>query len=165
MDERQTRQTNPQPDENHQPTRCTATCADGSACRAWAVHDTDPPRCAPHGGGKSPVGAPYGNQNALTHGFYARSDVPEGGWTIDLLIADLSEKQAYLSRYIDRLFAADDTDLKELMCLLRVQGMNASRLGRLHRDALALRGTDEDRRMKAVNQALDELSELLGTEL
>jgi hypothetical protein len=88
MDERQ----------NHQRTCCTATCADGSSCRAWAVRGTDPPRCAAHGGGERPVGPPKGNQNARTHGFYVRTDVPAEGWTIDTLIADYSAKRARLSR-------------------------------------------------------------------
>jgi hypothetical protein len=87
MDERQ----------DDQPTRCTATYADDSPCRAWAVRGTDPPRCAPHGGGQAPS-APGGSQNARTHGFYARADVPAEGWTIDTLIADLSAKRARLSR-------------------------------------------------------------------
>lgn len=165
MHERQDQQTNSPPDRHHQPTRCTATCADGSACRAWAVHGTDPPRCAPHGGGKSPVGAPKGNQNALTHGFYAQIDVPEGGFTIDMLIAELSDKQAILSRYIDRLFADDDVDLKELMCLLRVHGMNASRLGRLYKYRVALQGSAEDHYEEALNRALDTLSEIWGVDL
>jgi hypothetical protein len=44
-------------------------------CRAWAVRGTDPPLCASHAG--RAVGAPLGNQNRTTHGFYAsgyRSD-------------------------------------------------------------------------------------------
>jgi hypothetical protein len=165
MDERQAHQTNQQLDRDHRPTRCTATCADGSPCWAWAVHGTDPPRCAPHGGGESSVGAPKGNKNALTYGFYAHTDVPESGWTIDMLIADLSDKQAILSRYISQLFADEDADLKELMRPLRVHGMNASRLGRLHRDRLALRGTADEWYEKALNLSLDTLSEVLGVDL
>jgi hypothetical protein len=46
-------------------------------CRAWAIRDLDPPRCAAHTYGKdSPhpgprIGAPPGNRNHLVHGFYA----------------------------------------------------------------------------------------------
>ena len=43
-------------------------------CRAWAVRDSSPPLCAAHGGRKG--GAPPGNQNALTHGFYASTLTP-----------------------------------------------------------------------------------------
>jgi hypothetical protein len=119
MDERQ----------DHQPTRCTATCADGSSCRAWAVRGTDPPRCAAHGGGERPVGPPKGNQNARTHGFYAaRADVPAEGWTIDTLIADLSARHDGLSRYVGRLLADDHSDHEELARLLALYGKSASRL-------------------------------------
>ena len=38
-------------------------------CRAWAIRDSNPPLCAAHSDRKG--GAPPGNQNARTHGFYA----------------------------------------------------------------------------------------------
>jgi glucans biosynthesis protein len=145
--------------------RCTATCADGSPCRAWAVHGTDPPRCAPHGGSKARVGAPKGNQNARTHGFYVDTDVPEAGWSIETVIADLSAKQARLSRYIDQLYEDDDADVMEFSRLLRLHGMNASRLGRLLKDQRALRGDTNDRLEQVLEQALDELSAEWGVDL
>ncbi len=55
-----------------QATRCTATTRGGQPCRGWAVPGTDPPRCAPHGGVAARPGAPEGNQNACTHGMYAK---------------------------------------------------------------------------------------------
>jgi hypothetical protein len=51
--------------------RCSHTTAAGRPCRAWAVHGTDPPACAAHAGRIRGAGAPQGNQNARTHGFYA----------------------------------------------------------------------------------------------
>ena len=122
--------------DNHHRTRCTATCADGSRCRAWAVRGTEPPRCAPHGGGQAPVGAPQGNQNARTHGFYARAELapnepsPED-WTIDTLIADYATRHFSLSRYVGRLLAEDNVDHRELSRLLTLYGKSASRLRRL----------------------------------
>ena len=47
--------------------KCTAVTAKGKPCKAWAIHDSIPPRCAPHSG---ITGAPKGNTNAVTHGFY-----------------------------------------------------------------------------------------------
>jgi len=44
-------------------TRCAVP-----GCRAWALRDSDPPRCVSHAGR---TGAPPGNQNHLVHGFYA----------------------------------------------------------------------------------------------
>lgn len=57
---------------NEHKIRCASKTESGEPCRAWAIHGSDPPICATHAkltGG----GAPKGNQNALKHGFYARS--------------------------------------------------------------------------------------------
>jgi hypothetical protein len=166
--------------------RCTATCADGSPCRAWAVHGSDPPRCAPHGGGKASVGAPAGNQNALKHGFYAASSPPAGpqhdqapspweggedpfgtglpaGCTINAIIHMLYHKQVALDDYIDRILRTDRPPIHEFIHLLRIHGQNASRLGRLLRDRRALSGEAADGISAAIAQALDEIHSELGT--
>jgi len=158
---------------HNQSRRCTATCADGRPCRAWAVRGSDPPRCSSHGGGRAPVGAPPGNQNARTHGFYAQgpaaADDGENGWRgaegpcrIDAVIADLYAKQQRLSRYIDH--NADDLTPEQLARFLQIYAQSCSRLGRLLRDREALGGFSEWMD-KAFNQALDELSEEWGVDL
>ena len=43
-------------------------------CEAWAIRGSDPPLCSPHSG---KVGAPEGNRNRLTHGFYATAVLPD----------------------------------------------------------------------------------------
>ncbi|MGD9029962.1 MAG: hypothetical protein PVG25_09120 [Anaerolineae bacterium] len=140
---------------NHNSIRCTATRADGSPCRAWSVRGTDPPRCAPHGGGRAPVGAPQGNQNARTHGFYARSDVQTEGWTIETLIADVSARHASLSRYVGQRLADDHADLKELTRLLTLYGKSTSRLRRLLEERHTQRAVSE--RLRAmIAQALQQ---------
>jgi hypothetical protein len=58
----------------HSKTKCTAVTAKGQPCKALAIHNSNPPRCAPHSG---LVGAPEGNRNAVTHGFYQRRVTPE----------------------------------------------------------------------------------------
>ena len=50
-------------------------------CRAWAMRDSDPPLCASHSPGLS--GAPLGNRNALTHGYYASTLHPDDLATLD----------------------------------------------------------------------------------
>lgn len=94
---------------------CTATTANGRPCRAWAVHDTDPPRCAAHSGrttahsgrttahsGRTPrAGAPPGNHNARTHGFYGRSIVTP-------------EELAALVTYADTLTLSDELAVNRL---------------------------------------------------
>ncbi len=127
MDERQ----------HHRSTRCAAICADGSPCRAWAVRGTQPPRCAPHGGGRAPVGAPTGNQNARTHGHYARRDVPSEGWTLEALITDVAATHQGISRYIDRLLADDQLAPADVARLFAVYATSASRLESLLRERQA----------------------------
>jgi hypothetical protein len=153
--------------------RCKATRADGQPCRAWAVRGSDPPRCSSHGGGRAPVGAPPGNQNARTHGFYAQAPATDddGGdrspdapqvCRIDAVIADLYAKQQRLSRYIDQ--NAADLTPEQLARFLQIYAQSCSRLGRLLRDREALGGFSEWMD-KAFNQALDELSEEWGVDL
>ena len=48
--------------------RCSHVKPDGSRCKAWAMRDSEPPVCGPHGG--RGIGAPRGNQNRRTHGLY-----------------------------------------------------------------------------------------------
>lgn len=136
--------------------KCTAKTKAGMQCKAWAVRESDPPRCAAHGGGRAPVGAPAGNENAQTHGFYAEPD--ETPATIEDIIADLAAKQAGLSQYIDN----HQVDTETLILLLGLHGQNASRLGRLLRDRRALTGEASDGIAGAIAQALDELGSEMG---
>jgi len=144
--------------------RCTATCRNGDPCRAWAVRGTDPPRCASHGGSKSPPGAPLGNTNALKHGFYAQSDLPEDA-TIDDIIARLYMQQLELETYIAEVKAANAASILELTHLLQLYGQNASRLGRLLRDERALSGDAADGISSAIGKALDELGSEWGIDI
>jgi len=148
-------------------TRCTATNKDRTPCRAWAVRGSDPPRCSAHGGGRAPVGAPPGNQNARTHGFYAHDaaplpdlgDIPD---SIAKVIRDLAVKQARLSKIING--KPDSEDILILARLLQLHAQTASRLGRLLRDERALSGEAADGISAAIAQALNELSTELGTD-
>jgi hypothetical protein len=146
--------------------RCAATRADGSPCRAWAVRGSQPPRCAAHGGGRAPVGAPRHNQNARTHGFYATDASPPSPHhecTIDHIIADLHRKQQRLSRYIDERM--DDLPPADLARFYRIHAQSASRLGRLLRDREILTGGPMAGISEAIEQAMIELSQELGTDL
>jgi hypothetical protein len=63
---------------SHNPSlRCSQTTRQGEPCRAWAVHDTDPPLCSAHSGRNVGAGAPPGNQNRRTHGFFASAITAE----------------------------------------------------------------------------------------
>jgi len=126
------------------------------------VAGTNPPLCGAHGGGKSPVGAPAGNINALKHGLFTQPDAPP--LTINAIIEDLAGKQTQLSSLIEENLR-DDPNIDNLARLFALHGQNASRLGRLLRDQRALSGAAADGIAGAIAQALDELSTELGTEL
>ncbi|MEA3376671.1 MAG: hypothetical protein U9R72_10815 [Chloroflexota bacterium] len=85
------------------------------------------------------------------------------GRLIDTVIASLWNKQVMLSRYIDAHM--HELSVAQLIPLLRVEGQNASRLGRLLRDRRALLGDTHDRLNGAIAQALEELSAELGVDL
>ena len=127
-------------------------------CKSWAVHDTDPPRCSSHGGGRTSTGAPTGNNNARKHGFYAASSKAPS--TIEDVFDDLAKKQATLSEFIDSKL--DDMEIPELATLLGLHAQTASRLGRLLRDKRAISGDAADGISGALAQALAELGTALG---
>lgn len=124
--------------------------------------NTNPPRCASHGGTKNPPGAPHGNTNAKTHGFYAATITPT---TIEGVIEDLAEKQAALSEYLATNLQDPEIDLATLVTIFTIHAQNASRLGRLLSQQHALSGDMADGLAGAIGQALDELSVILDTEL
>lgn len=133
--------------------RCTADCQDGSPCRAWAVHGTEPPRCSAHGGERPSISV-------------ASVELPASeDCHIDAVIDDLYRKQMILSHTIDHIQEAEGIPLKDVARLLRIHGQNAGRLGRLLRGRRALSGDAADGISNAIAQALDELGSELGVEL
>jgi hypothetical protein len=134
-------------------TRCTATTRAGRPCRAWAVAGTDPPRCAPHGGGARPVGAPPNNRNAEKHGMYGASHAVSVG----NLSADLADR---LGRFGDSIEErAAELTLDQLARLLDTYSQAISRLARIRRLEQQLHGAGGDELARAVDWTLDTLSE------
>lgn len=82
---------------------------------------------------------------------------------IEDVITDLATKQAWLSNYIETHI--NDLSHSVLVRLLQLHGQNASRLGKLLRDQRELTGQISDGLAAIIDQALDEVSEILGTEL
>lgn len=138
--------------------KCTSLRKDGKPCQAWAVRDKDPPLCAAHGGGKSPIGAPAGNKNAQTHGHYSKGKPPKN---IDDVINGVAEKLATLDQYIE---THKDTDTDTFIKLLALYGLSASRLGRLYHVKKGLGGTGNELE-DALDQAMDELEDEWGVDL
>jgi len=171
----------------HKGQRCTALKADGTRCKAWAKRNTVPPRCVMHT--VSPVSAPPGAVGSVLQSppqtaqppadetppgqlcFPGMSHEPASETpttlppeTIEEVIGDLASKQATLSNLIDTCMKGG-VHLADLVKLFALHGQNASRLGRLLRDQRALSGDAADGIAGAIAQALDELSNELGTEL
>ena len=141
--------------------RCTALTANGSPCRAWAARGSEPPRCAAHSG-KS--GAPAGSPSRLKHGQYAAPGPDVDLTTIDGVIADLADRQARLTAFLERVLV-EGGDVIEVAKVFALHGQNASRLGRLLRDKRALSGQSADGLLEAIGVALDEISTELGIRL
>jgi len=131
--------------------RCSATTRAGEPCKAWAVRGGQ--LCAAHSG---KVGAPVGNQNRRTHGFYAAP--ARKLETIGDVVADQLNRQEQLSTYIDEQMAAGAVDLDEVVKLFALTGQNASRLGRLLRDQRALSGASADGFLEMISKLLDEIN-------
>jgi len=143
--------------------QCMATNANGEPCKGWAVQGSNPPRCGAHGGGKNKPGPPAGSQNALKHGHYAANSLPElagDECDIDVIIHNLFQRQQALNTYIND---HPDTTVDELAHLLQIHGQNASRLGRLMRDRKTIAPESSKGLTRAIDLALNELADRLGT--
>lgn len=93
------------------PTRCTAITRKGTPCKAWAIHGSDPPLCAPHAG---LAGGVKGNQNAVKHGYYRTSIDSSEILSLfdDATDVDLDQEAILLRVYIHRLTQyLDDPEL------------------------------------------------------
>ena len=141
-------------------TKCAAITKAGSPCRAWAVRESDPPRCSAHGRGKAPIGAPAGNQNAKSHGLYTNNG--KAPFDLDARITDLDRRVQQLSLHIDNNLHSLEAD--EYNTLFGLQGALTSRLGRLMRDRQQVTSVIDDLD-EAVKEALTITSHLIGTDL
>jgi hypothetical protein len=139
------------------PRRCGALRSDGTCCRAWAIRESDPPRCPAHR-------QPPENSILLASDVEGLLD-PHGDAlpSIEAIVADLITKQSHLSGYIDRCIAAG-IEVPVLLRLFALHGQNASRLGRLLRDRLALEGRGGDELAEALTLAPDEVAQQLRIE-
>ena len=82
------------------------------------------------------------------------------GGGIDAIIADLTERLADLSAYIDRTAL----EHAEYLSALRLHSLLSSRLGRLMRDRQRLQGVADDL-AAAINEALDTVGAVLGVDV
>ena len=169
----------PRPRTKPRNIRCTHTTAKGQPCKAWAVKGSDPPTCAAHAGLTSAcpeprrrAGAPAANQNARTHGFYARTLSPEemGDLVFDAADVTLDDEIACARIALRRAleFIQQDSEALDREQYLRAAALIFSgtrTIARLLRDRHALSAESAGEIADFINQALDELSLEWGREL
>lgn len=140
-------------------------------CRAWAVRGSDPPLCASHTGDKQ-VGAPPGNQNRRTHGFYGRyihrdelADLVNlaDDWSLE---GEVAIARVALRRLLSFLARPDDLSPLDYARLAGVAFRGVGTVARLLKEHHTLaQATRTDDWSRAIDAALDELSEEWGVEL
>lgn len=150
--------------------RCSAMTKDGRHCGAYAVHGSDPPRCSAHLGRNAGAGAPAGNQNSRTHGFYGRYyTVDELGALAayaadDSLDAEIGVVRVALRRAL-RVLQDDDADPQLVAALTPLVFAGGRTVARLLRDRRLLSGEDADTVMRDMADALEELGAEWGIKL
>lgn len=151
---------------------CSATTIKGQPCRAWAIRDSQPPLCSAHAGRNTGSGAPAGNQNRRTHGFYALDfteqeladlvAMPEAVELIDELAAariHLRRLILYLSEHFE---AITPSTLATLSPLVTASLNTIASLARSHH---LIAGNMGEGVAAAIGQALDDLGDLWEVEL
>ncbi len=128
--------------------RCSGTTRAGEPCKAYAVRGTQ--LCSAH---SRSVGAPVGNKNRQTHGFYSARKM-EG---IGDVVSDLLRRQEQLSAYIDEQIS-EGISSDDMVKLVALSAQIASRLGRLERDRRALKGESPDGLLEAISKIFDEIN-------
>jgi hypothetical protein len=165
---------------------CTQKTVEGRACAGVAVRGTDPPRCMVHKSSEAPRRRPR-----IKHGFYARQSrvkagvdagefVRRGGLqaqahngcerhpsdprrvSTDTAIANLVDKM----KVMDALIQKGEQGGPDLVRLLELYSVAASRLSRMVRDRHYIEGQQLDERLElGLAEALDELSRRFPVEL
>lgn len=143
-------------------------------CKAWAIRATDPPLCAAHAHRNAGAGAPAGNQNARTHGFYSTALELEELADLVACADDLSlDDEIALTRVllrrlmeqIHRTPAGDDAEPTDYVRIAGLALQAARTVARLLRDKRAIAGEAADGLQGAISQILDEFSTEWGVEL
>lgn len=135
--------------------KCTATTKTGRPCNAWAIRGSK--LCSTHSGRNMGAGAPAGNTNRLTHGFYGRQytqqeaidlqQLGEGNSLSDeIALLRIANRRAY--SYIS---LNPDITANDFLPLFEAISTNSRAIARLLRDQKAL-----------ASEAADGLAEVLA---
>lgn len=145
--------------------KCVATTAAGRSCKAWAIHDSNPPTCSAHAGR---TGAPTGNTNRLTHGFYSRTYTQQESADLvaHAMASDLEDELAAARVALRRVFQQlhDDHDPADYAKLAGLTFLGVRTIAALLKTRLTLTAEGPGT-FGALGQALDELAAELDIEL
>jgi hypothetical protein len=143
-------------------------------CNAWAMRESDPPRCAPHSG---KVAAPEGNQNRLVHGLYATAVRPDERDAFEAhagdatLAAEIAITRIALRRIFGMLLTGETPgdnprplDAQDLARYISLAFRGAGTISRLLRANHAVGGGASDI-PQAIESALDALGDRWDLEL
>lgn len=150
--------------------RCSATTKSGEQCQAFAVRGSAPPRCSAHLGRNRGAGAPAGNQNRRTHGFYGRYysadelDALAEYVADDSLDSEIGVVRVALRRAL-KVLQDEDADPALVAALTPLVFAGGRTVARLLRDRRLLSGQDADTIMREMADALEELGTELGVRL
>ncbi len=148
--------------------KCTQLTRKNQPCQAHALKGSQPPTCSAHAKRNRGAGAPPGNQNRRTHGFYSTqyttkelSDLVNA--TTPTLLDEIALTRIATRRILEQLDQQiESTDYAKLAGLL-LSGANT--IARLLRVQRILSGETADGIAGAIGQALDELSAEFNIEL
>lgn len=132
------------------PTRCTATTAAERPCRAWAVRETDPPRCTAH------------RDRDRRQKEAAAQEAAAKQAALLAQIDDLDARIARLGEYIDG--RRKELDVGDLCRLLDLHSKMLGRVTRMRRAQNDLDG-NQSVLMDATHEVLDGISDKVGVPL
>lgn len=148
---------------------CTATTTAGRPCQAWAIRDSEPPRCPAHA--RMDRSGTTREQRSEEISVYQRllSDQE----VVDLLAYDgndtlgdeIAINRIMLRRLLIYLQQADNISIPEVVKIAALVFRGTRAVTALLRDEKALSGEAADGIAGAIGRALDELSVELGLEL
>lgn len=149
--------------------QCEATTKAGARCSAFAVHGSDPPRCSAHLGRNAGAGAPPGNQNRRTHGFYSRHFTQAETEDLTALVDGSLDSEINVVRVALRRALAvlqdDGSDPEVVAALVPLVFAGGRTVARLMRDKRILSGEGSAAIMSELAEALETLGEEWGVEL
>ena len=148
---------------------CTATTTAGRPCQAWAIRDSDPPRCPAHARMDRNLTTRRQRTEEITVYRQQLSEqevvdlIANGGG--ETLGDEIAINRIMLGRLLNFLQEADDVSIPEVVKIVALVFRSTKAMSTLLRDEKALSGEAAEGIAGAIGQALDELSMELGLEL